>query len=49
MFKIDLYIFMKIQANVTTCINLNSCTSTLNILFLSQWHAKYTNQLWVFS
>jgi hypothetical protein len=42
MFKINLYIFIKIQSNLQTPF-------ILNIYVLSQWHAKYTNELWFFS
>jgi hypothetical protein len=43
MFKVGLYIFIKIQIDVTSKLNIES------IIFLNQWHPKYTCGLLKFS
>jgi hypothetical protein len=45
MFKIGLYIFIKIQVDVTTYkVNCKRLKIKF-VLFLSQWHARHTNEL----
>jgi len=45
MFKVHLYIFIKIQAYVTTYKLISSKLNIGFIQFLSQWQPKHTSEL----